>query len=63
MATQILLPLIASVMFLVGIWLAFVEIHNWWKRKRARHKNTFAYRHVFNIDLQHQALTNRGKSR
>jgi len=31
MATQVLLPLIASVMFLVGIWLAFVEIRNWWK--------------------------------
>ena len=31
MATQALLPLIASVMFLVGIWLAFVEIRNWWK--------------------------------
>ncbi len=31
MATQVLLPLIASLMFLVGIWLAFVEIRNWWK--------------------------------
>jgi hypothetical protein len=36
MATQILLPLIASVMFLVGICLAFAEIHNWWKRKRGQ---------------------------
>jgi len=31
MATQVLLPLIASLMFLVGIWLAFVQIRNWWK--------------------------------
>src|SRR5439155_21547016 len=36
MATQVLLPLIASAMFLVGIWLAFVEIRNWWKAQTER---------------------------
>jgi len=36
MATQVLLPLIASVMFLVGIWLAFVEIRDWWKAQTER---------------------------
>src|SRR5205807_9109834 len=29
----------------------------------AIHQTTFAYQQVFNIDLQRQALTNRGKSR
>ena len=56
MATQVLLPLIASLMFPVGIWLAvrrntqLVESAN-----GAIHQTTFAYQQVFSIDLQRQA--------
>ena len=57
MATQVLLPLIASAMFLVGLWLAFVEIRNWWKAQTRNVKRSPIEVRADSIDKQSAANT------
>ena len=56
MATQVLLPLIASLMFLVGIWLAFVEIRNWWKAQTEGWHSAKAMANILNLDRRARLL-------